>query len=384
MKEVNGERTADAEANNNKFSQLLDKKLILKGLRYFIFLSVAGLTVLFFYTSTPDTVKALTQLEVKYLLLAMALSAFDLWIGGYRNHIFVRKIKPDVHQLLCFRANIANLFMGSVTPSQSGGGPAQLFVLYRGGIPLPGAISVSVINFLSTLVFFLLAASFAMFFVQQKFSQVIVQYLIRYGFFIFAFLAALFAIALWRPDLIGMLIEKITAFLRNRSGKMASQVARIGEMAVNELDRYHEICTNFIKREPHLLPFSFVLTIVMYVNKFVLAYFVMRGLGVDADFMQMMAIQAMILFILYFSPSPGGSGIAELSTGALMSTIMPAYLLPVFTLLQRFFLLYMPAALGALVVMGELRPKENEPVESESQLIDAVERPVSQRLAEEN
>lgn len=67
-----------------------------------------------------------------------------------------------------------------------------------------------------------------------------------------------------------------------------------------------------------------------------------------------------------------------------MSTIMPAYLLPVFTLLQRFFLLYMPAALGALVVMGELRPKENEPVESESQLIDAVERPVSQRLAEEN
>ncbi|MFQ5630382.1 MAG: YbhN family protein, partial [bacterium] len=113
----------------------------------------------------------------------------------------------------------------------------------------------------------------------------------------------------------------------------------------------------FIRKEPHLLPYSFVLTIIMYTNKFILAYFVMRGLGVDADFMQMLAIQAIILFILYFSPSPGGSGIAELSTGALMSTLMPAYLLPVFTLLQRFFLLYLPAAIGAFIVMEELRSK---------------------------
>lgn len=388
MSQENKTEMASLQSSGNRSPQLLDRRLILRGLRYFILLTVAGLTALFFYTSTPDTVAALTKLEVKYFLLAILLTAVDLWIGGFRNHIFVRKLKPGVSQLLCFRANIANLFMGSVTPSQSGGGPAQLFVLYRGGIPLPGAISVSVINFLSTLVFFLLAASFAMFFVQQKFSQVIVQYLIRYGFFVFAFLAVLFAVALWRPDVIVKLIQKITGVLSRRSSRLAAKIARLGELVISELDRYHHICTTFIKREPHLLPYSFALTIVMYVNKFVLAYFVMRGLGVDADFMQMMAIQAMILFILYFSPSPGGSGIAELSTGVLMSTIMPAYLLPVFTLLQRFFLLYLPAALGAFVVMGELRPKEiAEPsppgtMAFASQENGALQRPAEAKAAE--
>jgi uncharacterized protein (TIRG00374 family) len=348
------------DLKEDNLTKSLNKKTIIKGLRYFILLTVTGLTTLFFYTSTPETVSALGKLEGRFFLLAMLLSTFDLWLGGFRNHIFVRKIKPGVSQALCFRANIANLFMGAVTPSQSGGGPAQLFILYRGGIPLAGGISVSVINFLSTLVFFLLAASFAMFFVQHKFSQQVVQYLIRYGFFAFAALFVFFVIALGRPDLIARLLNKIAHLFARTGSRWGEKIAQLGFKLTNELDRYHDTCTTFIRQQPQLLLYSFVLTIVMYTNKFTLAYFVMRGLGVEADFMQMMAIQAILLFILYFSPSPGGSGIAELSTGALMSTIMPVYLLPVFTLLQRFFLLYLPATMGAFVVMGELRPKGEE------------------------
>ncbi|MFQ5627787.1 MAG: YbhN family protein, partial [bacterium] len=273
-------KTTTTQINNDKLTRSLNRKTIAKGLRYFILLSVAGLTILFFYTSTPETLAALGKLQGKFLFIAVALSAFDLWLGGYRNHIFVRKIKPGVRQSLCIRANIANLFMGAVTPSQSGGGPAQLFILYRGGISLASGVSVSVINFLSTLVYFLLAASFAMFFVQHKFSQQVVQYLIRYGFFAFAFLAVLFAIALWRPDLIGRAIEKIAVLLGKSKTRLGKKVERIGQAVVAELDRYHETCMTFIRKEPHLLPYSFVLTIIMYTNKFILAYFVMRGLGV--------------------------------------------------------------------------------------------------------
>lgn len=349
------DQQTEAPFENNSLSHATNKQAILKGLRYFILLTLIGLAILFFYTSTPQTLSALQELQSGYLAIAFALSALDLWLGGFRNHIFMRKIKPGVSQWLCFRANIANLFMGAVTPSQSGGGPAQLFIFYRGGIPLASGISVSVINFISTLVFFLLAASFAMFFVRQQFSQEVVQYLIRYGFFAFAGLFAFFIFALWRPDLLGRLIHRIAKFIARRGTHLGGKIARLGELIVSELSQYHATCTTFIRQEPGLLIYSFILTIIMYTNKFVLAYFVMRGLGADGDFMQVIAIQTIILFILYFSPSPGGSGIAELSTGALMSTIMPAYLLPFFTLLQRFFLLYSPAAMGAFVMMGELK-----------------------------
>jgi len=74
----------------------------------------------------------------------------------------------------------------------------------------------------------------------------------------------------------------------------------------------------------------------------------------------------LIYFISYFAPSPGASGVAELSTAALMSSILPRGLLPVFALLQRFFLLYIPVTLSLPVVLSALRrsrvaPDEGEP-----------------------
>jgi uncharacterized protein (TIRG00374 family) len=330
---------------------------IRKGLRYFGVLTVAGLALLFFYTTTPETLEALGHLEFRFFLIAIALSAVDLWIGGWRNHIFIRKIKSGVTPWLCFRANLANLFMGAMTPSQSGGGPAQLFILYRGGIPLPSGVSVSVINFLSTLVFFLVAATFAMVVVRERFSQQIVRFFIQYGFFAFAALFAFFIFALWRPDLFGRAVGAVARWVGRSGTRWGERLARLGQRAVAELDRYHASCTLFLREKPWLLLYSLVLTILMYWNKFTLAYFLMRGLGVEGDYLSMMALQTLLLFILYFSPSPGGSGIAELSTAALMSTLMPTYILPVFTMLYRFFLLYMPAALGAFVFIGEIKPR---------------------------
>jgi uncharacterized protein (TIRG00374 family) len=100
----------------------------------------------------------------------------------------------------------------------------------------------------------------------------------------------------------------------------------------------------------------------MYLTKFTLAYFLMRGVGVAGGYINMLAIQTLIMLILYFAPTPGGSGIAELSIAALMSTLMPGYLLPIFTLLYRFFLLYLPALLGVFVILAELRAQDRESV----------------------
>jgi len=329
----------------------LRKDKILKGLRYFALITVAALTTVFLYTSTPQTFKALKHLHGRYMLVAIALAALDYLLGGWRNHIFVRKIKPEVSQWLCYRANLANLFMGAVTPSQSGGGPAQLFVLYKGGIPLAGGISVSVINFLATLIFFLVAAAFSVAIIKDRFSENIIRYLIQYGFVAFSGLFIFFIFALWRPDLLGKFTERLARLLGKTGTNLGNKLARLGHKAAGELEHYHQTCTTFMRREPMLLVYSFFITIVMYTNKFTLGYFIMRGLGVNGDYLSVLGIQFLLLFILYFSPSPGGSGIAELSTAALMSTLMPAHLLPLFTLLNRFFLLYLPAALGAFVMM---------------------------------
>jgi hypothetical protein len=59
--------------------------------------------------------------------------------------------------------------------------------------------------------------------------------------------------------------------------------------------------------------------------------------------------------MIYFAPSPGGSGFAEVGISVLFGKIVPNAILPIFTLLQRSFLLFFPALLGAFVVINLLR-----------------------------
>ena len=59
--------------------------------------------------------------------------------------------------------------------------------------------------------------------------------------------------------------------------------------------------------------------------------------------------------MIYFAPSPGGSGFAEVSISVLFGNIVPVALILIFTLLQRSFLLFFPALIGARVIINLLR-----------------------------
>ena len=59
----------------------------------------------------------------------------------------------------------------------------------------------------------------------------------------------------------------------------------------------------------------------------------------------------LIIFFLYFAPTPGASLIAETGMSAVMSLIVPAYALSVFTVMWRFFTTYFGVLLGSLVLL---------------------------------
>ncbi len=357
---MNKEQTPGNDSTRMLLEKTFRKKNLIKGTVYFIVFTVLGLAAIFFITNTPETLQALHHLKIRFFLIAIALSVLDMQLGAWRNHIFIRKIDSGISTWVSWRANVANIFMGAVTPSQSGGGPAQLFIYYRAGIPIAKSISVSIINFIATLAFFLVFAVFALNIVREQFSSGTIQYLIQYGFVAFIGLFVIIIIVIWKPEIIGRWIIKLSNLIMFRKDKWKSRSEKFHHRLVLELNRYKEQCKYFYRSKPELLFYSVVITCVLYINKFTLAYFLMRGLGVNGNIVVIMAIQILILFILYFSPSPGGSGIAELSIAALMAILMPKHILPLFTLLYRFFLLYLPAALGSVVVLTELNKQQKE------------------------
>jgi uncharacterized protein (TIRG00374 family) len=84
---------------------------------------------------------------------------------------------------------------------------------------------------------------------------------------------------------------------------------------------------------------------------------VLRGLGADVDLPHVLYMQLVLLLIFYFSPSPGASGFAEITTIAVMGTVIPKGSEAAFVLLWRFFTLVLNMMIGAGVLVSYLSGK---------------------------
>jgi len=345
--------------------KVFNRKTIKRGVMVFAIITILTMTGIFLYTNTGTSVSALEDLRPVYLLIILPLLALDLWLGGLRIHIFVRKLSASAKTWLSFRANLANIFMGAITPSQTGGGPAQLFILQQGGISVARGMSIGVINFLSTIVFFVLAAGTALIFLGSSFSSGAINSLILAGFAVFSFQLIVVLTALLKP----VVFEKVFNFLTRLFSRIPSIGKRVDHLRnwfSSFVNSYRESCRIFFSHELPVVFQSFALTVLLYLNKFTIAYFLMRSIGGQGAYVDVVAIHMLVFFISYFAPSPGASGVAELTTAALMSAILSRNLLPVFALLQRFFLLYIPVILGVFTVLSALkktgaRTAEKEP-----------------------
>lgn len=340
--------------------EFVNRDRMIRGARYFVALSAAGLG-LTFAGAGGNALAALDRVSPGFVLLAAGAAALDLLIGAVRYQIFLRRIRPDSPFSLPIRADLVNRFVSAVTPSQTGGGPGQVFILFKGGIPVPDALSFLAINFLSTMVFFLVSGGFMVYVFRSDFPGAAPRLLIRYSFLAIAGLGALVLLAVLRPEVIEAPCRAVVDRIGDRRSGFAGLASRVGAWVLKNIAEYRAACIRFIPEAPWLLVWSLLLTVVLYLNKFTLAYFVLRGLGVTASYVEVLAVQTLLQFVLYAAPTPGASGIAEITTAALMARFMDPGLLGVFTVAVRFFLLYLPAAAGGLVLIEALQPAPPEP-----------------------
>lgn len=331
------------------------KSTIIKGAFWFAFITILSMAVIFFYNNTGQTIQAIGKIQLPYICICLLMLGTDLVLGGWRNHIFVRKINPNIPFITSFRANTANMFMGAITPGHGGAGPAQIYIYMRGGLDFLSAFTISLINMAATLVFMPLAAWAAIGLLDAEWQTGIVPSLLRYGFLFFLLFLIVFVLAFIRPRWIAWLAQKMAIRLSNLFPGKKDKWQRRANNAGNKITQYQRSCSLLISRHPWLFPYSVAITIILYFNKYCMQWIILNGLGISANLGQVIAIQVLIQFMIYFMPSPGGSGFAEAGIAVLFRSLIPPAMMPLFTLLQRSFLLFIPALIGAVVVIRQMK-----------------------------
>ncbi len=333
----------------------LNQKTIRRGLKVFFGLSLASIVVVFLFTDSRRTLEALTRADPRFLLAALGVTVFDLLGGGLRMWVLTRGMERPLTYAAALRSSLASIAMGAVTPSQSGGGPAMIFVLYRNGLTLAEAMSAGLMSFVVTVLFYVIAAALITALgVGSTVDDAFVQGLFRYGLGVFIVLGGLFIVFTTWPNLLRGLLRRAFHFgSRFRSRHLLRPGSRASRL-LEIIEEFHESNQMYLGRRAGALVAAFGITAVIFTSKCWLAWLIVRGLGVHADVVQVMTLQILILLAIYFFPTPGGTGAAEIGSAVLMAAVLPSELIPAYVVLWRVVLMYVAVLAGTVVMLHTL------------------------------
>ncbi len=346
---------------------LLSPRLLRRGLQIFALISVLGVAALMAYTGAwRSTLEAFTRVRPGWLLLALLLASSD-WVGGgirlylLTNHVHRR---PPFWALVV--ASGLTAWAGYLTPSSAGAGPMQIYGMKRAGVSIPDAMIVALIAFFTTVVFFALAGPAALFLGAGRSLRehgIGVLDLSFYDIFkasawTFGIIGGVMVAVIVFPGVAKRLISRLITWLEHHHG---DRIAKRVEALRAGLDRAHDSLVAYFSGAGWIATFLGVLTSgFAHANRLLAGYIAMRAIGLQAHFVDVLVVQVVISFLVYFMPTPGGAGAAEALSAALMSVYVPKELLAAYTIIWRFTASYATVIVGSYVFYRLLHGRLDE------------------------
>jgi len=344
---------------------VLAPRLLRRGLELFAAISLVGFVILLFYGNNfKQFLGAMTSLHLVWFLAAVALASLDWFGGGLRIYVLARHVYHRQSLKGALLAGGMTTWAGYLTPAQAGSGPMMVYTLKRYGTPLPEAMVAALMSFVTTVVFFAVAGPVAVFFgAGRSLGQhgVIGDAVDLYDLFRLS-LGAFVGVGLVTLGLILFpgVARRLVAALAvrfERRGK-ASWVVRLRALEAG-VDRAHQAVVRFASLKGWVaLAVAVVLSATAHANKLLAGFVVLRMLGIHAPFVDVLLLQTLISFLLYFAPTPGGSGLAELLSTLVMSIYLPKPLTPSYILLWRLTVSYLTVGVGSVIFWRWLKGAE--------------------------
>ena len=331
-------------------------RTIRRGIQFFILFSLVGIVAGFWWKQPTGLMQVFGRLNWRFLPLVLCLVGMDYVLGGLRFRVFFNgRTLPWVSLWHCIQSNWANLFMGAVTPFQTGGGPAQFYFLWRKGARISDILLASAINFIATLLVLVSSCLVAVHFLPSSVHTRMTQLAFETAFAMVGSVLFFFFFLILFPGQVTRSLHQLVSWIPGKSERFRAWKLRAVEWIQATGKQFHEAVHFIFRRQMYLLGVALLLTCWLYFNKFLLAYVLARMLQAQVPFWLFLNMQVIQLFIIYFAPTPGASGVAELSAVWLIEPLLSPQTVIVYAIGWRFFTTILAAFLGGVVLFLEVR-----------------------------
>ncbi|RAK05247.1 hypothetical protein C8C77_1318 [Halanaerobium saccharolyticum] len=299
--------------------------------------------------------------EILISLIVLLFSYFA--IDALRLFFVLKTLNAEISFWNVYKLVFINIFISNITPLATGGGFAQVYFLQKKGIPLGKSSAAILIRTLLSATMLFLSVPLIVFRNQSMLNLLPGDYVFVYLAIFMGLYILIFYFLIFKVRFIMKLIYKVFYFLRSKHLITRKRFRKIIRYIFKHLQLFSEDLAFFIQGKKIFVFLSFLFTIIFLVAEFSFSYLLLNGMGYQVAFSKVLTLQVLVVFIMYFAPTPGAAGIAEGGYSLLFARFVDQSDLFPLLFYWRFFSKYVGIFIGIfvffyLIIKGGVKVEE--------------------------
>lgn len=258
-----------------------------------------------------SVIKAIVRVNPWYLLPAMAGVIFFIWGESIIIHYMLGTLKIRTKKRTCFLYSCIGFFFSCITPSASGGQPAQIYYMRKNKIPMAVStlvLMIVTITYKLVLVFIgLFVAFFQRGFVHHYLEGILPVFYLGVALNVFCCIAM--SVLVFCPGLAKWFMMKGHSLLEHFH--ILKRRRERTKRLENSMDQY-DLTSKYLKEHKGVMVNVLLITFAQRFALFFVTWFVYRAFGLHgAKIYDVVMLQAVVSVSVDMLPLPGGMGISE-------------------------------------------------------------------------
>mgnify|MGYP001122931655 FL=1 len=309
-----------------------------------------------------ETMQAMKNASLAFLFAAVLSNLMFVLCEAYNLYAILVSIQADVKFRKCVKYVFVECYFCAITPSASGGQPAQLLYMRDDGIPLGKssvALLIIAITYKGSL---LLYAGITYLMTRISFLDTMgrLRYLFYLGILMNAGAVLFMVMALFSGGIIRRLSFFLIAALKQIPGirkiRIMQNTERLYERVNRTMDSYQEGAV-YIAKHKDVFVRVLAITMVQRTFRFIVTYFVYCSFGLhETGMLPVLLLQSVVSVSADMIPIPGAVGVSETCYMRLFRSVFPReYLMPSLVLSRGISFYGMVFLSSIMIIVSQIR-----------------------------
>lgn len=287
------------------------KKKKIGNILFLLFVFLFTIYSIFHGEDLHAILKEIIKANPWYIIFGVLGVLFFIWGESIILYYLFNTVNIKTKRRICFQYSCIGFFFSCITPSASGGQPAQMYYMHKNKIPISISalvLMIVTIAYKAVLVFIgLFVAFFQKGFVNHYLTKIVPVFYL--GVLLNVICCAGMSVLVLNPALAEKIIKKCLSFFEKL--RLIKNNPEREKKIEDSMEQYH-IAAKYLKNHKKVMINVFLITFVQRFALFLVTWFVYKAFGLcGANIYDVVILQAIVAISVDMLPVPGGMGVSE-------------------------------------------------------------------------